>query len=295
MAKVLRIVHVARSSYYYQTRYAVEEKQVSEGRPAPGYSWDQNGSRIPDEQIKEWLMELISGPCYNYGYYKLTMALRRDYHLTINKKKVYRLCKELGILRRQHRRRVHYPKQVARNRKITGSNQLWETDIKYGHIEGESRFFFTLEVMDVYDRSIIAYHIGLSCGARDAARTLKRAMWQRNLLEADGKPIIRSDNGPQYVAKVFEEACESLGCEHERIPPKTPNKNAHIEAFHRILEDDCFTRELFESYTQAYESLCGFIYDYNHVRLHGSIGYRPPAEFYHKHQIKGVVIKPVTL
>jgi putative transposase len=62
VTKVLRIVGVARSTYYYQTCYAVAEKQVSEGRPIPGYSYDRQGIRIPDEQIKEWLMELISGP-----------------------------------------------------------------------------------------------------------------------------------------------------------------------------------------------------------------------------------------
>ncbi|MDY0404823.1 hypothetical protein P5G51_004875 [Virgibacillus sp. 179-BFC.A HS] len=35
---VLKIVNVPRSTYYYQKNYRVEEKQVSEGRPAPGYS-----------------------------------------------------------------------------------------------------------------------------------------------------------------------------------------------------------------------------------------------------------------
>lgn len=236
-------------------------------------------------------MELISGSGYAYGYHKLTWALRRDYHLVINKKKVYRLCKELGILRRQHRKQIRYPRKIARNREITRSNQLWETDIKYGYIDGEDRFFFVLEFLDVYDRSIIANHIGLSCSAKDAVRTLKSALWQRRLVETERIPIIRSDNGPQYVAKAFEEACENLECEHERIPPKTPNKNAHIESFHRILEDDCLSREWFESYTNAYERVSGFFYDYNHTRLHSSLGYCPPAEFYRKQ----AAIKPVTL
>ncbi|MFC7747635.1 IS3 family transposase, partial [Lentibacillus kimchii] len=258
VAKVLRIAGVARSSYYYQTRYAVKEKQVSEGRPAPGYSYNDHHVRISDEQIQEWLMELISGSGYNYGYHKLTAALRREYGLVVNKKKIYRLCQELGILRRQHRKQIHYPRRIARNRIITGSNQLWETDIKYGYVDGEDRFFFILEFLDVYDRSIIAYHMGRSCRATDAVRTLKNALWQRDLLEADTQPIIRSDNGPQYVAKAFEAACETLGCEHERIPPKTPNKNAHIESFHRVLEDDCLSRELFESYKTAYERVSEF-------------------------------------
>jgi putative transposase len=103
---VLRIVGISRSTYYYQTRYAVAEKKPSGGRPAPGYSVTTEGKKVPDEQIQEWLLELIAGAGAAYGYRKLTVLLKRDYRLRINHKKVYRLCKALGILRPQRQRRV---------------------------------------------------------------------------------------------------------------------------------------------------------------------------------------------
>jgi putative transposase len=152
---VLKIIGINRSTYYHRKKYRVEEKQVSEGRPAPGYSITKDDKKISDEQIKEWLLEEVAGDGYAYGYRKLTKQLRRKYKLVINKKKVYRLCKELNILRPQRQKRVSVPRRLARNRIITGSNQLWETDIKYGYIEGEQRFFFVLSYIDVYDRSII--------------------------------------------------------------------------------------------------------------------------------------------
>lgn len=77
----------------------MEVKKVSEGRPAPGYSIKEDGQKVSDEQIKEYLLEEIAGDGFNYGYRKLTKLLRRKYNLIINKKKVYRLCKDLGILR----------------------------------------------------------------------------------------------------------------------------------------------------------------------------------------------------
>ncbi|ASZ61635.1 hypothetical protein CLD04_10895 [Bacillus subtilis] len=85
-------------------------------------------------------MELISGEAGVYGYRKLCLRLRSEYALQINKKKVYRLCKELDILQPQREVKFHYPRKLARNRIITESNQLWEADIKYGYIEGEERF-----------------------------------------------------------------------------------------------------------------------------------------------------------
>ncbi|MGG4147581.1 IS3 family transposase [Paenibacillus algorifonticola] len=139
---VLRLVSIPRSSYYYDKNGKVAKKTVSEGRSAPGYSYQESGVHVADEQIEEWLMELISGDGYNYGYRKLTVDLKRTYKLIINKKKVYRLCKKLGLLRPQRKVKTKYPRKLARNRMITASNQLLETDIKYGYIAGEDRFFF---------------------------------------------------------------------------------------------------------------------------------------------------------
>ncbi|WP_425464860.1 transposase [Paenibacillus piri] len=63
-------------------------------------------------------MELITGDESIYGYRKLTLCLKRQYGLIINKKKVYRLCRELDILQPQRRKRIHYPRKLA----ITGKS-----------------------------------------------------------------------------------------------------------------------------------------------------------------------------
>ncbi len=96
--------------------------------------------------------------------------------MIINKKKVYRLCKELGILKEQRQITLKHPRRLARNRIITSVNQLWEIDIKYGYIAGEDRFFYFMGIIDVYDRVIIDYHIGLTCEGRHAAHLLERAL-----------------------------------------------------------------------------------------------------------------------
>lgn len=173
----------------------------------------------------------MTGDGIAYDYRKLTKQLRRKYKLIVNKKKIYRLCKELDILQPQLQKRISYPRKLARNRVITTSNQLWETDIKYGYIEGEQRFFFILSYIDVYDRSIIDYHMSLSCTGKDAIQTLNRALFKRQQFDQMEKPVIRIDNGPQFISHAFEQGCEKFQVEHERIPPRTPNMNAHIDRF----------------------------------------------------------------
>ena len=279
---MLKIVEVAESSYYYRKQQR-EEKAVANnkaGRPLCGYSLDSSLHRVSDEQIKEWLMELISSEEQIYGYRKLAKCLQIQHNLIINKKKVYRLCKELGILKKQRQLVAKHPRRLARNRIITNVNQLWEVDIKYGYIAGEDRFFYLMSIIDVYDRVIIDYHIGLTCEGRHAAHILERALWKRKLINTSTKPVIRSDNGPQFISNVFETACKTLSVEHERIPPKTPNLNAHIESFHSIIERDCYAKNEFNSYTEAHKTVTEFIDFYVNRYLHGSLKDMPPAEFH---------------
>ena len=277
---MLRIVGVNEATYYYRKKNPPkEQREYRGGRKIPGFSFTLNSQLVSDEQIKEWLLELIAGKENVYGYRKLTRCLQRQYKLVINKKKVYRLCKELDILEPQRRVHLKHPRRIAINREITSSNQLWEIDVKYGYIVGEDRFFYLMSIIDVYDRMIIDYHIGLSCEGKHAAQLVQRALWKRQLFSGTTRPTIRTDNGPQFISHIFENICLEYGTEHERIPPKTPNKNAHIESFHAILERDCLSRYEFTSYQDAYRIVSEYIQFYNQRRMHGSLYDLSPLEF----------------
>ncbi len=292
MKPVLEILEINRSSYYYKKANEEHSKVKNGGRPIPGYSYNEFNQKICDEQIKEMIIQLIETEAFGYGYYKLTILLRRQFKLIIDDKKVYRLCKEMDILRPHRRKIIKYPRIIARNREITASNQLWETDLKYGYIHGEDRFFYKLSYLDVFDRMIVNSHIGLTCEAKDAVFSLKSALEKRNL--KTGKSlIVRSDNGPQFISQLYEEACRELHIEHERIPVKCPNKNAHIEAYHRILEDDCYSLYQFQNYEQAYAAVVQNDEYYYNVRIHSAIRYLPPIEYYNG-CISGK-IKPITV
>jgi putative transposase len=290
---VLRAATISRSTFYHRRSHVALEHAGKGGRPVPGCCVLWDGSLVSDEQVKEWISELVEGDGRAYGYLKLTKALRREYGLLINKKKVYRLCKEMWLLMPQRKLKRHHPKRLARNREINTPNQLWEIDIKYGYVWAERRFFFVMSILDVYDRSVVYSHIGLTATAQEAAIALGHALWSRQLIGSETMPVIRSDNGPQFVSEAFEAACNGYGIEHERIPCRTPNKNAHIESFHRILQEECLAGQEFGSFGEAYAEVARFLEFYNKVRLHSSIGYRPPQEFYEATQSKGAITQLV--
>ncbi|MGI2298180.1 IS3 family transposase [Paenibacillus sp. GXUN7292] len=276
---VLRLCGVPRSSYYYHLKHPERRTPVGKGRPIPGYSYDQAGKVVSDIRIKGYLRCLVKGPHGACGYRKLTILLRRKHKLIINKKKVYRLCKELQILSPQRVIKHPVPKKIAHNRVVTGPNQLWQMDIKYGYVAGKRRHFYLASIIDVFDRNIVSYHKGKTCHTKDILQTLQKALMKRHIHAQAHQLVIRTDNGPQFISQAFHTYCEQQGVEHERIPNQTPNKNAFIESFHSILEMECYRRNCFETYEEAYMEVDRFIRFYNNERLHGSLEDWPPREY----------------
>ena len=122
-----------------------------------------------------------------------------------------------------------------------------------------------------------------------AVETLRAALWNRQILQRDQEvPIVRSDNGPQFVSHLFEEECERWQTTHERIPPRTPNMNAHIESYHRLLEDECLAINEFATYAEGYQAVVEFVELYNTRRLHSSLHDLSPTEFYARHMTMGL-------
>ncbi|MBU5593502.1 integrase core domain-containing protein [Clostridium sp. MSJ-4] len=55
---------------------------------------------------------------------------------------------------------------------------------------------------------------------------------------------------------------------HERTPSKTPTRNAPIESFHSIFQDECIGAYEFNSYKDAYYEVSRFMKRYNTQKTH---------------------------
>jgi len=119
-------------------------------------------------------------------------------------------------------------------------------------------------------------HKSLSRGARSTAYSaLEDAAKQ-----AGGLPkAITVDNGPKFAGKVLDAWAYSKGIHLDFIRPGKPTENGYIESFNGKLRDELLNTELFFSLSEAREKLEQYRIDYNTLRPHSSLGYRPPAEY----------------
>ena len=88
---------------------------------------------------------------------------------------------------------------------------------------------------------------------------------------------IRSDNGPEFLAKAVQEWIGSVGARTAYIAPGSPWENGFIESFNARLRDELIDGEIFYTLREAQIVIESWRRHYNAVRPHASIGYKAPA------------------
>ncbi len=88
---------------------------------------------------------------------------------------------------------------------------------------------------------------------------------------------LRSDNGPEFVAKDLRKWLAKTGAKTLYIEPGSPWENGYCESFNSKLRDEFLNGELFYSMKELRVLAERWRVHYNTVRPHSSLGYRPPA------------------
>lgn len=88
---------------------------------------------------------------------------------------------------------------------------------------------------------------------------------------------IRSDNGPEFIAKAVRKWIAAVGAKTAYIAPGSPWENGFIESFNARMRDELLDGEVFYTLAEARIVIESWRRHYNTVRPHSSLGYRPPA------------------
>lgn len=129
-----------------------------------------------------------------------------------------------------------------------------------------------LTVIDEYTRECLAIRVDRKLKSIDVLETIA------DLFLIKGVPEnIRSDNGPEFTAKVIREWLERIGSQTLFIEPGSPWENGYNESFNGKLRDELLNGEIFYTLKEAKVLIEQWRRHYNTVRPHSALGYRPPA------------------
>jgi len=127
-------------------------------------------------------------------------------------------------------------------------------------------------MIDEYSRECLAMLVKRHITSQDVIDQLFELIIFRGIPEH-----IRSDNGPEFTAKVIRRWLNRVGVKTLFIEPGSPWENGYIKSFNGKLRDELLNREIFTTLTEAKVLIEQWRREYNQVRPHSSLGYRPPV------------------
>ncbi len=160
-----------------------------------------------------------------------------------------------------------------------GPNQQWHIDFTETHLADGSAVVVVV-LTDDYSRYCLRCRVVPTMTAEVALQIVQEA-WQEFGVPAE----LVSDNGRAFtsvyedVLTVFGQGLLDKGIRHILTRPYYPEGSGKAEAFIKILKRECLNRR-FATVAESEHALAAFVTYYNHIRLHGSLGYQPPVTRY---------------
>ena len=208
-----------------------------------------------------------------YGYRRITALLRRE-GWRVNHKRVERIWRQEGL---------NVPKQRPRRGRLwlnDGSclrlrprwpNHVWSYDFVADRTS-EGRPLKMLTVVDEYTRECLAIDVERRADSMSVLERLAAL-----LIERGAPDYLRSDNGSEFTAQVVRNWLNRGGVKTLFIEPGSPWENGFVESFNGKFRDECLTGESFDTVVEAKVLIERWRREYNQVRPHSALGYRPPA------------------
>ena len=233
--------------------------------------------RKPDE-LESLVMQIFKKHLSNYGSRRIKQELAKQ-GILISKKRICNILKKNDLEpkygRRKLARNIHTNKDeryiaenLTLNKKPTTSNHTVHTD--FTEFKCSDGKLFVSGIIDAFDRRVV-----IKCAER---ATKELVIDTLKLLKKPPK-ILHSDRGPQYTSTLLRDYCIKENIKRSMSAPYCSCQNALIESFWKTLKIEVGETK-HRSKKELKMVLKYQINYYNNERMHSSIGYHTPVEFF---------------
>ena len=219
--------------------------------------------------------EIIKLACKygRYGYRRITALLQRD-GWRVNHKRVERIWRQEGLKvpqKQPKRGRLWLNDGSCVRLRPTYRNHVWSYDF-VSDLTHDGCPLKLLTVIDEFERESLDILTRRKINSNDVIHCLADLFLIRGIPD-----YIRSENGPEFTANAVRDWLRRLGVKTLFIEPGSPWENGYIESFNGKLRDELLNGEIFYSLKEPQVIIENWRRQYNTIRPHSSLGYRPPA------------------
>ena len=295
--EALDVFQLTRHQYYHRPKVGADGSPCRPGRKATTHTIHHRAEgRVelhPNEKVVRTMKDIQMDDDLRCGYKRMKGQLELEGY-QINAKKVYRLMRrhELLLYKALKNERPYVKQRCARPLiPLT----LLEMDIKQVWVEEHRRYAFILTILDTFTRAVLFWDLAYSIRWEDVRRAweevIENHLQPANVLAKDLVIEVRSDNGPQFLAKKLQGFFRENHLCQVFTHPYTPQENGHVESFHAILQQ-AIKHDFFWTLEQLQVRLTVFYEKYNNERVHSAVAYLPPHIFWQAWE-QGLVMRQV--
>ena len=228
----------------------------------------------PDDEVG--LTTAIIGYATRYGRYgyRRILALLRSDGWVVNHKRMERIWRQEGLKvpqKQPKRSRLWLTDGSCVRLRPCWPNHVWSYDFVMARTH-DGKAFRMLTIIDEYTRECLAIEVSRRFDADAVLYRLTELFVSRRPPD-----YIRSDNGSEFTAKAVREWLSRVGVKTLYIEPGSPWENGYNESFNGKLRDELLNGEIFYTLKEAQILIERWRREYNTVRPHSALGYRPPA------------------
>jgi transposase InsO family protein len=256
-----------------QETFQLSERRVCRALGQPRSTQRYQKRQTGEEENLVLRVSELASQYGRYGYRRITALLHNE-GWQVNHKRVERVWRQEGLkvpARQPKRGRLWLNDGSCLRLKPEFPNHVWSYDFMFERTH-DGRAFRILNVIDEFTRESLAVRVERHLGHEEVQDCLTQLFCER------GVPVhIRSDNGPEFIAQALREWLHRLSVKPLFIEPGSPWENGYVESFNSKMRDELLNREIFYTLQEAQILIERWRNEYNHVRPHSSLGYRPPA------------------
>ncbi len=228
----------------------------------------------PDQELINLISECHKKHKRRYGYRRLTLWLKQEKNLVVNKKKVLRITSRNNLLSAIRRRKVtkfkpngnlKYENVLNREFYSEIPNEKWVTDISYIIMPDGTAYLSAIR--DLCGNFIVAYRTAKKQDYSIVKNTISNAIQAE---KPQKPPLLHSDGGGQYRSFDYREQTTEHGITPSMSKPSTPGDNACAENFFSIFKTECIYLEKPKTLDEALKLADEFVHYYNYERIQGN-------------------------
>ena len=260
------VLQIPTSTFYYHANLRGKRKQKAE-----------------DKELSKEISRIFKESRNNYGTRKIKKELAKLPELKqVSRRRIGRLMNEMGLVSTYTV--AQFKPHTSGCNEATVKNELERqfkqeeqlavivSDLTYVRVG--KKWHYVCLFVDLFNREII----GHSAGANKTAGLVYQALAS---IKGDLKEIqlFHTDRGKEFDNKLISEALQTFGIQRSLSKKGCPYDNAVAEAMFKVFKTEFANGAHFSSLEQLALELDDYVHWFNHLRIHGTLGYLTPVEF----------------